>query len=110
MAAWILPVEVVTWITGLSAALDARVAWRLLPLLSGALFAQGRKTVASWLRAGELCRDFRAYYYCLGSVGRNARSVAAMLFGLPIKSSLPACGCALRSTIRRRNATASGSK
>jgi hypothetical protein len=89
MAAWILPVEVVTWITGLSAALDARVAWRLLPLLSGALFAQGRKTVASWLRAGELGRDFRAYYYFLGSVGRNARSVAWMLLGLAIKVVAP---------------------
>src|SRR5437762_7405402 len=89
MAAWILPVEVVTWITGLSAALDARVAWRLLPLLAGALFAQGRKTVASWLRAGELGRDFRAYYYFLGSVGRNVKSVAWRLFCIALKVAVP---------------------
>jgi len=65
------------------------VAWRLLPLLAGVLFAQGRKTVASWLRAGELGRDFRAYYYFLGSVGRNVKSMAWMLFCIAIKVVAP---------------------
>jgi DDE superfamily endonuclease len=89
MATWTLPVEVTTWITQLSGLLHGRVAWRLLPLLAGALFAQGRKTVASWLRAGELGRDFRAYYYFLGSVGRNVKSMAWMLFCIAIKVVAP---------------------
>ena len=89
MATWTLPVEVATWITQLSGLLHGRVAWRLLPLLAGALFAQGRKTVASWLRAGELGRDFRAYYYFLGSVGRNVKSMAWMLFCIAIKVVAP---------------------
>ena len=89
MATWTLPVEVATWITQLSGLLHGRVAWRLLPLLAGALFAQGRKTVASWLLAGELGGDFRAYYYFLGSVGRNVKSMAWMLFCIAIKVVAP---------------------
>jgi hypothetical protein len=38
------------------------VAWRLLPVFAGMLFAQGRRTVTSWLRAGGLQEDYRAYY------------------------------------------------
>jgi hypothetical protein len=89
MAIWTLPVEMATWITQLSGLLHGRVAWRLLPLLAGALFAQGRKTVASWLRAGELGGDFRAYYYFLGSVGRNVKSVAWRLFCIALKVVAP---------------------
>src|SRR5260370_13037277 len=43
------------------------------------LFAPGRKTVASWLRGGGLGRDFRAYYYFLGSLGRKAQFVSSLL-------------------------------
>jgi hypothetical protein len=73
---WQLPTELVTWITSLSQLLHRRLAWRLLPLLSGMLFAQGRRTVASWLRAGGLGDDFRRYYYFLGSLGRNVKYLA----------------------------------
>ncbi len=79
MAQWQLPTEMVLWITQLSAALDARVAGRLLPLLSGVLFARGRRTVSSWLRAAGLGKDFRAYYYFLGSLGRNAKFLSSTL-------------------------------
>src|SRR2546426_4011059 len=63
MAACKLPAELASWIAQLASMLHGRVAWRLLPLLVGALFAQGRKTVASWLRGGRLGGDlwlFRA--------------------------------------------------
>jgi hypothetical protein len=76
---WQLPVELVSWITALSSMLHARLAWRLQPLVAGMLFAQGRRTVASWLRGGGLGDDFRRYYYFLGSLGRNAKSVAALV-------------------------------
>jgi hypothetical protein len=79
MAEWHLPAELVLWITHLSQALHARLAWRLLPLLTGLLFARGRRTVASWLRAAGLGDDFRAYYYFLGSLGRKVKWLAALL-------------------------------
>jgi hypothetical protein len=79
MAEWQLPAELILWITHLSQPLHARLAWRLLPLVTGMLFAQGRRTVASWLRAAGLGQDYRAYYYFLGSLGRNVSYVAALL-------------------------------
>jgi hypothetical protein len=89
MAAWNLPAEVVSWILQLASVLHRGVAWRLLPLLVGALFSQGRQTVASWLRGGELGRDFRRYYYFLGSLGRNVKSVARVLFRLAVRVIQP---------------------
>jgi len=79
MAEWHLPAEMVLWITQLSQPLHARLAWRLLPLVTGMLFAQGRRTVARWLRAAGLGEDYRAYYYFLGSLGRKVAYVAALL-------------------------------
>jgi hypothetical protein len=76
---WQLPTELVLWITQLSQVLHGRLAWRLQPLLAGMLFAQGRRTVASWLRGGGLGDDFRRYYYFLGSLGRNVRYASAVL-------------------------------
>jgi hypothetical protein len=85
MAAWNLPCEIASWIVQMSFVLDRRIAWRLLPLMVGALFGQGRQTVASWLRGGELGDDFRLYYYFLGSLGRNVKSVAAVLFRIAVR-------------------------
>lgn len=61
MATWHLPAQLVVLVTHLSQPLHARVAGRLLPLMTGMLFACGRRTVASWLRGGGLGCDFRAY-------------------------------------------------
>jgi len=79
MAGWDLPADVVLLLTQLSEVLQARSAGRLLPLFTGMLFAQGRRTVASWLRAADLGDDFRAYYYFLGSLGRKVKYLAAVL-------------------------------
>src|SRR5262245_24976918 len=76
---WRLPAELNSWITDLSGMLHGRLAWRLLPLLTGMLFAQGRRTVASWLRGGGLGNDFRRYYYFLGSLGRNVKYISSVL-------------------------------
>ncbi|HMF14767.1 MAG TPA: transposase [Gemmataceae bacterium] len=78
---WRLPAELISWITALSQVLHRRSAWRLLPLLTGLLFAQGRRTVASWLRAGGLGDSFRRYHYFLGSLGRKTSSLAGVLLG-----------------------------
>jgi hypothetical protein len=61
MAAWTLPAEVSLWIQSLASLLQATHAWRLTPLLAGMLFARGRRTVTSWLRAGELSDDYQGY-------------------------------------------------
>src|SRR5579872_2312677 len=91
---WQLPIELVSWITTLSQVLHRRLAWRLLPLLGGMLFAQGRRTVASWLRAGGLGDDFRRYYYFLGSLGRNVKYLAWLLLSQAVEVIQPG-GCIL---------------
>jgi hypothetical protein len=82
MAAWKLPPQVTSWIDELSGPLHGRLAWRLLLLITGMLFARGRRTVASWLRAGELGQDYKRYYYFLGSLGRKVEWVALRLLRL----------------------------
>ncbi|HKB38582.1 MAG TPA: transposase [Gemmataceae bacterium] len=89
MLEWPLPAELVVWIAHLSQPLHGRLAWRLLPLLRGLLFATGRRTVASWLRAAGLGTDFRQYYYFLGSLGRKVEFVAAHLLRLAVTVLAP---------------------
>jgi DDE superfamily endonuclease len=79
------PAEVALWISHWTALLHETNGWRLSLLLSGMLFARGRLTVASWLRAGELGDDFRAYYYFLGSLGRKVKSVAGAVLRLALQ-------------------------
>ncbi len=89
MARWQFPTELVAWITQLSLALHARVAWRLLPLFVGVLFANGRRTVTSWLRAAGLQQDYHAYYYFLGSLGRKVQFVSTRLLRLLVDRIAP---------------------
>lgn len=89
MVAWQLPAELAAWIVALSGPLHGRLAWRLLPLLRGLLFAQGRRTVASWLRAADLGKDFRQYYYFLGSLGPRVGVIAALLLRLVVGMIVP---------------------
>lgn len=79
MAHWHLPAELVLWINHMVGTLDARLHARLLALFTGALFARGRRTVASWLRAAGLQDDYKAYYYFLGSLGQHIKWVGLLL-------------------------------
>lgn len=79
MATWKLPADVKSWTASLARMLDARSAKRLEPLLRGVLFARGRRTVTSWLRAAHLTADFQDYYYFIAALGRKAESLAASL-------------------------------
>lgn len=90
MATWQLPSELVVLITHLAGPLEARLVGRLLALLTGMLFARGRRTVASWLRAADLGQDFRAYYYFLGCLGRKVEWLASLLLR-HVVATLP-CG------------------
>jgi hypothetical protein len=59
--------------------LHQRHAWRLAVLLFGALFAKGRRTVTSWLRAAHVGHGFAAYYYFLSALGHHADFLAGLL-------------------------------
>jgi hypothetical protein len=54
-------------------------------LLSGILFATGRRTVASWLRAAGISTEFSDYYYFLAAVGRKAKPLATGLLILLLR-------------------------
>ncbi len=83
---WPSPEEWAEWSDWLSAGLHARNRWRLGVLLMGILFAHGRRTVTSWLRAAGVRDDFQDYYYSLAALGRKSQSVAAQLLGLLLRS------------------------
>src|ERR1700758_2843488 len=56
--------------------LDRRTAKRLPLLLTGILFASGRRTVTSWFRPAEITTDFRRAYHVVYAVGRQAEHLA----------------------------------
>ena len=85
MVSWKVPPPLSTWIEELSQPLHGRLAWRLLPVLTGLLFAQGRRTYASWLRANGLGRCFKPFYAFLGSLGRRTAWIAAGLLALAVR-------------------------
>jgi DDE superfamily endonuclease len=89
MATQCLTTDVTNWISRLAHLLDARVAWRLLPLLTGLLFAHGRRTVSSWLRAAELSDDYQDYYYFLSILGRKVKSLAGALLHIALEIIVP---------------------
>lgn len=82
MAEYRCPEEWSEWVDWLAAGLHGRCRWRLSVLLAGMLFAVGRRTVASWLRAAGVGPDWKAYYYLTSMVGRKADSIAARLLEL----------------------------
>jgi hypothetical protein len=89
MAAPCLTTDVADWIQRLARVLDPRISWRLLPIVAGLLFATGRRTVSSWLRAGELSKDYQDYYYFLAAVGRNVKSLAGVLLRIALEVVAP---------------------
>ena len=89
MVPWKLPAELASWVAQLAALLDRRVAGRLTTVLLGMLFARGRRTVASWLRAVGVGQAFPAYYYFLGSLGGNTDAVASALLRLAVRVLAP---------------------
>ncbi len=71
MASYHAPRDWEDRIDWLAAALHGRSRWRLPVLLFGALFASGRRVVASWIRAAGVSDDYQDYYAFLQSVGRQ---------------------------------------
>jgi len=52
----------------------------------GILFARGRRTVTTWLRAAGVSPDFQDYYYFLEPLGRKTKIVAARLLVLLLRT------------------------
>ena len=83
---WQCPSEWSEWSRWLAAGLHARNRWRLPILLVGILFAHGRRTVTSWLRAAGISTGFQDYYYFLSALGRKTQSVATELLVLVLRT------------------------
>jgi hypothetical protein len=83
---WSCPEEWSQWSAWLAAGLHARNRWRLPVLLAGILFASGRRTVTTWLRAAGVSDDYQDYYYFLACVGRKSESIATQLLELSLRT------------------------
>ena len=70
------------WVDWLAAGLHGRSRWRLSLVIMGIVFAHGRRTVTTWLRAVGINDDFADYYYFLQPLGRKATHLAARLLTL----------------------------
>ena len=82
MASYQAPAEWEDWLNWLAAGLHGRSRWRLPVLLTGLLFAGGRRVVATWIRTAGVSDDYRNYYAFLQSVGRLWRELGGRVLGL----------------------------
>ena len=64
---WQSPKDWSEWSEYLAAGLHGRNRWRLPGLMVGILFAHGRRTVTTWLRAAGVSPDYQDYF---GSSGK----------------------------------------
>jgi len=85
-ANWQCPNDWAQWSDWLAAGLHARNRWRLPVLLVGILFAHGRRTVTTWLRAAGVSDDYQDYFYFLAALGRKTKSVASQLLVLLLRT------------------------
>jgi hypothetical protein len=83
---WQRPREWSEWSDWMAAGLHARNRWRLPVLMTGMLFAFGRRTVTMWLRAEGISTDFDDYYYFLSRVGRKSGLLATRLLVLLLRT------------------------
>lgn len=84
-----LPADWQAIVLGMATLLHGRLAWRLAVLLLGALFAKGRRTVTSWLRAAGVGTGFAPYYYFLAALGRHTAFSAAHLLRCALLRLMP---------------------
>lgn len=77
---WIFPDNWQVLVVALCSVLHQRCAWRLAVLVAGIIFAKGRRTVTRWFRCAGISRQYKAFYYFIGSMGRKTEIVATILF------------------------------
>lgn len=88
MSLYQAPREWVEWSEWLAAGLQGRSRWRLGVLLLGVMYAEGRRVVASWLRAAGLSDDYRAFYVFLQSLGKRWQQVGQRVLELVLRRVL----------------------
>jgi len=81
---WIFPNYLQVMVIALSSVVHQRSAWRLAVIFAAMLFAKGRKTITSWLRAAGINRCYKAYYYFVGSMAKKTENIATELFEIMI--------------------------
>lgn len=81
---WIFPDYWQVMAIAFSSALHQRSAWRLIIIFTAMLFAKGKKTITSWLRAAGINRCYKAYYYFIGSLAQKTENIATELFEIMI--------------------------
>jgi hypothetical protein len=81
---WIFPNYWQVMVVALSSVPHQRSAWRLAAILAAMLFAKGRKTITSWLRAAGINRCYKAFYYFIGSLANKTENIATELFEIMI--------------------------
>jgi hypothetical protein len=89
MASWYRVGELSSWISFLAEVLDKRNRWRQAPMLLGALWATGRRTVSRWITAAALTYDWQRFCVFLWSAGRKADLISRPLLRLAM-SIIPA--------------------
>jgi SRSO17 transposase len=82
---WIFPDNWQVLVIALCSILHQRSAWRLSIIFAGIVFARGRKTVTSWFRAAGISRQYKAFYYFIGSIGQKTEAIATVLFEFMVK-------------------------
>jgi hypothetical protein len=64
------------WINAVENILHKKSAWRFKWIIWGMLFAVGRKTISSWIRAAQVQDEHQRYYYAVSAVGRQAQRIS----------------------------------
>ena len=82
---WIFPNCWQVMVIALSSVLHQRSAWRFATILAAMIFAKGRKTITSRLRAAGVSRCYKAYYYFIGSLAQKTENIATELFKIMIR-------------------------
>jgi hypothetical protein len=77
---WIFPDSWQVMVVTFCSVLHQRSAWRLGIIIAGIVFAKGRRTITSWFRSAGISRQYKAFYYFIGSIGKKTEIVAAVLF------------------------------
>ena len=85
---FIFPDEWTTWMVALASVLHQRSAWRFAFLVAGIVFANGRRTITSWLRAAGIGDTYEAFYYFIGGLARKSEVIATVLFEIAMKRVL----------------------
>lgn len=87
---WRAPVGWSDWTDYLAAGLHGRHRWRLAIVFFGMLFANGRRTVTTWLRAAGISDDYQSYYYFIAALGRKAIWIVAERIFMLVIRAIPA--------------------